>query len=71
MIKIDFAFESQYGAYRDALVLEDDHGLTAEQIEAMKQERFDRWISIIEAPPVEVPPNPDLVPVEEQQPAQE
>lgn len=64
MIKIDFEFESKYGVFRDALHLPDDHGMTDEQIAAMKQQRFDNWIAIIEAPPAEVP-------AEEQAPVQE
>ena len=48
-------FELTQNGYtlRDALVLEDDHTFTEEQIEAMKQERFDKWYAIITAPPVE------------------
>lgn len=55
MLKIDFEFESKYGVFRDALHLSDDHGMTDDQIADMKQQRFDSWIAIIEAPPVEVP----------------
>ena len=65
MIKIDFEFESKYGVFRDALHLPDDHGMTDEQIAAMKQQRFDNWIAIIEAPPVEAPVEE---PVQEEQP---
>jgi hypothetical protein len=55
MRKIDFEFESKYGIFRDALHLPDDHGLTEDQIAAMKQQRFDNWIAVIEAP-AEPPP---------------
>jgi len=55
-MKIDFSFSSQYGTFSDALHLEDDHGLSNEQIEAMKQQRFDNWIAVITAPPVEETP---------------
>lgn len=68
MVKIDFEFESKYGVFRDALHLPDDHGMTEEQVAAMKQQRFDNWIAVIEAPPVEVSVE-DLV--EEQPPVQE
>lgn len=64
MVKIDFEFQSKYGVFRDALHLPDDHGLSDDQIAAMQQQRFDNWIAIIEAPPVEAP-------AEEQQPVQE
>lgn len=52
-MKIDFEFDSKYGVFRDALHLPDDHGLSEAEIEAMKQQRFDNWIAVIEAPPVE------------------
>lgn len=53
MINIDF--EKTDGTYtlRDALWLPDDHNLSNDEIEAMKQERFDNWVAIITAPPVE------------------
>ena len=49
-MKIDFSFSSQYGTFSDALHLPDDHGLSDEQIEAMKQQRLDNWVAIITAP---------------------
>lgn len=55
-IRIVFEAETPYGMYRDALHLPPDHGLTDEQIEAMKQERVDNWIAVVTAPPVEEPP---------------
>ena len=55
-MKINFSFSSQYGTFSDALHLPDDHGLSDEQIEAMKQQRFDNWIAVITAPPVEETP---------------
>ena len=56
MVKIDFEFDSPYGVFRDALHLPDDHGMTEAEIQAMKQQRFDNWIAIVTAPPVELPP---------------
>ena len=53
---INFSFDSQYGTFSDALHLPDDHGLSDEQIEAMKQQRFDNWIAVITAPPVQETP---------------
>lgn len=35
--------------YRDALHLPDDHGLSDDELTAMKQARFDNWIANIEA----------------------
>ena len=56
MIKIDFSFETKYGKFADALHLPDDHGMTDDEIEAMKQQRLTNWLAIVEAPPVETPP---------------
>jgi hypothetical protein len=53
MMKIDFEFETEHGLFRDALHLPDDHGLTDEQIEAMKAERRDNWIAVVTAPPAD------------------
>lgn len=50
MIKIDFSFDTQYGVYCDALYLDDNHSFTEQEIEAMKQERVDNWIAVIETP---------------------
>lgn len=55
-MKIDFQFDTQYGRFCDALHLPDDHTLTDEEIEAMKQQRLTNWIAVIEAPPAEEPP---------------
>ena len=52
-MKIDFSFSSQYGTFSDALHLEDDHAFTDAEIETMKQARFDNWIAVITAPPIE------------------
>lgn len=60
MIKIDFEFETPHGVFRDALHLPDDHGMTDEQIDAMKTQRVDNWIAIVTAPMTEEAP-----PVEE------
>jgi len=54
MIKIDFEFETEYGVFRDALHLLDDHAFTDAEIQAMKNERVDNWIAAITAPSVEV-----------------
>jgi len=49
-MKIDFEFDTQYGVYRDALHLPDDHGFSDAEIEEMKQQRVNNWINIIEPP---------------------
>lgn len=51
MIKIDFEFETQYGTFRDALHLPDDHGFSEEEITSLKQQRLDNWLSVVNAPP--------------------
>lgn len=61
MIKIDFEFETQYGWYRDALYLPDDHAYTTEQIDLMKLERLNSWIDNIENPPA---PEPEVIVVD-------
>ena len=53
MIKIDFEFTTEFGVFRDALHLPEDHGLTDAEIELMKQQRVDNWLAIVNAPPVE------------------
>lgn len=47
MIKIDFAFETQYGRFADALHLPEDHTFNDADIEAMKQERVNNWLAIV------------------------
>lgn len=50
-MKIDFErHHTIWGKYSDALYLPDDHSYTDEQIESLKDERFNSWVSIIEAP---------------------
>jgi predicted nucleotidyltransferase len=49
-MKIDFEFTTQYGVFRDALYLSDDHALGDDEINALKQERLDNWLNAIENP---------------------
>lgn len=51
MIKIDFEFETNYGVFKDALVLPENHTLSTEDIENIKLERLNRFITVIETPP--------------------
>lgn len=55
-MKIDFEIINNGYTYRDAIVLSDDHGMTDDQIEAMKQARFDAWYEVVTNPPVEPAP---------------
>lgn len=60
-IKIDFEFTTKYGRFRDALYLPEDHTLTQEELDAMKQERLDNWLFAVENPPA---PGPEVVEVD-------
>lgn len=51
MIKIDFEFETKYGVYRDALYFDENHNLTDDEIQAIKTERLNNWLNVIENPP--------------------
>jgi hypothetical protein len=53
MIKIDFSFETKFGRFADALHLPEDHTFTDEQIEAMKQQRLENWLVIVNPPAIE------------------
>ena len=59
-IKIDFIKTSEDGVYSfsDALHLPINHSYTDEDIEAMKQARFDRWLDMILNPPEPVVEEP-------------
>ena len=59
-IKIDFTKTSEDGVYSfsDALHLPINHSYTDEEIEAMKQARFDRWLDMILNPPAPVVEEP-------------
>lgn len=63
MITIDFEKEYNGLKYKDALILTEEqfNSMTEQDIENLKQERFDNWVSIITAPPI----NPDPLPEED------
>lgn len=52
-MKIDFQFDTPHGKFADALHLPDNHGFSAAEIEAMKQQRVNNWIAVVTAPPAE------------------
>lgn len=61
-MKIDFTKTDGTYSFSDALYLDDDHTFTEQEVEAMKQQRFDNWMAYILAPAVEEviePPAPD------------
>jgi hypothetical protein len=53
MQQIIFEFVTQYGVFRDALYLPEDHQLSDSEIQAMKQQRLDNWLMVIAAVPEE------------------
>lgn len=59
MQTILFQFESQYGLFSDALHFTDEEfaALSSEDIELMKQKRFDNWLSLFNQPEVPVEEN--------------
>ena len=50
MVSIDFEIVRDGNVFKDAIVLPDDHGLTDEQIDAMKEARYAAWIEVINTP---------------------
>lgn len=46
-IKIDFEKGESPMLYRDALYLPEDHSFTDEEIESMKEERYQNWLLLI------------------------
>lgn len=53
-MKIEFEFTTEFGVYRDAINLPDDHTYTNEQIEEMKRQRVNGWLDMLRNPPQEV-----------------
>jgi hypothetical protein len=54
MITIPFEISQNGYTLKDAIVLPDDHDLTNEAIELLKQARFDDFYAIVSAPEIEV-----------------
>jgi len=52
-MKIDFEFDTPYGVFRDALHFYGDVIPSDAEIEAMKQQRLNNWLAIVNPPPVE------------------
>ena len=76
MPKIDFEFDTKFGKYADALWFPDDQPLpTDEEIEAMKAQRRDGWVALVESasvePPVEETAPEETAPEETSEPAVE
>jgi virulence-associated protein VagC len=45
---IRFSYETEYGLYSDALNIPEDAALSEQEIELLKQQRRDNWISHIQ-----------------------
>ena len=50
---IQFEMTDGVNTLRDAIVLSEGVTMTDAEIEAMKQQRFDNWLAIINTPPIE------------------
>lgn len=50
MVIIDFEISKNGYNFKDAIVLPENHGLSEEQIEAIKQKRFDDWYTFVTTP---------------------
>jgi hypothetical protein len=46
-MKIDFQFNTDYGVFSDSLDLPDDQTFSDSDIEAMKQQRLNNWLTLI------------------------
>lgn len=67
MVKIDFQKTDGVYTLTDALHLEYDHAFSEADIEVMKQQRFDNWVTILTTPtpePIPEEPTPEEPPTE-------
>jgi hypothetical protein len=53
-MQIRFTFETEFGAFSDALYLDDDHAFTEAEVEAMKQERLANWLAVVNPSPEQI-----------------
>lgn len=51
MINISFEHETEYGTYRDSIILPDDHSCTSAEINEIGMARMDEWLLSITDPP--------------------
>lgn len=73
MISIPFQAETQFGIYRDVLILPDNHTKSDQEIEDLKQRKIDSWIQYLSNPPFVAGPDPEslLISTEEETPSTE
>jgi hypothetical protein len=50
-VKIDFTRSSGKLSFTDCLILPDSHSLSEAEIEALKDERFAKWMAVVTATP--------------------
>ena len=55
MVVIDFERDTEYGVFRDAITLPDDHTLSQDEIDSLMQQRVDAWVDHVKNPPVAAP----------------
>ena len=65
-MQIRFTFETKYGSFSDALYLDEGHTFTEVEVEAMKQQRLNNWIVMLETPPTEEVPLIEGTPLAEE-----
>ena len=61
-MKIEFEFDTQYGVFRDSILLPDDHTLSESDIENIKLERLNNFVYAVENPPVA--PEPEYIEID-------
>lgn len=54
-VQINFVRDSEYGRYSDSLYFDpfEIAAMTQEDVEAIMQERYDKWIEVVSNPPPE------------------
>lgn len=53
-MQIRFTFETEFGAFSDALYLDEGHTFTDDEVEAMKQERLTNWLAMVNPSPEQI-----------------
>jgi hypothetical protein len=53
-MQIRFTFETEFGAFSDALYLDEGHTFTEAEVEAMKQERLTNWLAVVNPSPEQI-----------------
>jgi hypothetical protein len=61
-VLLNFSRDTDVGTYSDSINLSQEEyaAMTADQIEAMKQERVNAWVNLVKNPPPPPPPDPTV-----------